>query len=220
MKDLRDNRAARVFAGIAAVFVWLVLIVQFYLQLTNAAVDVPTAERIVRFFSYFTTLTNMIVAVTWTAVAFFPRNKLGEFFSKASVQTAVAVYIAVIGLIYSLFLRGVWAPEGWQKFADHSLHDVSPIAFLIFWLIFVPKAGLKWADPVKWLVYPFAYMLYSLARGAIVHWYPYWFADAGQLGYPVALRNAFFVLAAFLIIGYIFAGTGKLIAGRTADAKA
>lgn len=219
MRDVRDNRPARIFAGIAGVFVWLVLIVQFYLQLTNTAVDATTAERVVRFFSYFTTLTNMIVAVTWTAVVIFPRNKIGEFFASTKVQTAVAVYIAIVGLIYTLFLRGVWAPEGWQKFADHSLHDASPIAFLIFWLIFVPKTGLKWTDPVKWLVYPFAYMLYSLVRGAIVNWYPYWFADAGQLGYQVALRNAFFVLTAFLVIGFIFAGAGKLIAGTTPDAK-
>lgn len=214
------TNVARILAGVLAIFVWIVLIVQFCLQLTNQAVDASTSERIIRFFSYFTTLTNMIVALTWTAVAFFPRNRFGKFFSNTSVQTAVAVYIAIVGLIYSLFLRGVWNPRGWQKFADHSLHDASPIAFLIFWLIFVPKTGLNWADPVKWLIYPFAYMVYSLARGAIVNWYPYWFADAAQLGYPVALRNAFLVLAAFLIIGYIFAGTGKLIAGRTADAKA
>jgi hypothetical protein len=47
------SKNARVFAAIAAIFVWLVLAVQFCLQLINAGVDVLTGERIVRFFSYF-----------------------------------------------------------------------------------------------------------------------------------------------------------------------
>jgi hypothetical protein len=210
--DLR-TKPARIFAGVMAVFVWVVLVVQFCLQLTNQSVDVSTSERIVRFFSYFTTLTNMIVAIAWTTVAYFPRTRIGEFLSRPDSQTAVAVYISIVGVIYSLFLRGVWNPQGWQKFADHSLHDLTPIAFLLYWLIFVPK-GVKWSDPIKWLVYPLVYMLYALIRGAIVNWYPYWFADAGQLGYLVALRNSFFVLFAFLVVGLIYVGVAKLFATR------
>jgi len=57
-------------------------------------------------------------------------------------------------------------------------------------------------------------MLYALIRGAIVNWYPYWFADAGQLGYLVALRNSFFVLFAFLVVGLIYVGVAKLFATR------
>jgi hypothetical protein len=215
MTDLADNKAARVYAGVSAVLLWIVLAIQFYLQLVNAAADVSTAERIVRFFSYFTTLTNMLAAIVWTAVALFQRNPIGRFLSRSTILSAVAVYISIVGLIYSLFLRGVWDPQGWQKFADHSLHDASPILFISFWLIFVPKSELKWIDPVKWLVYPVAYVFYYLVRGAIVNWYPYWFADAGQLGYPVALRNSGLVLIAFIIVGLIFVGLARLMTRGT-----
>ncbi|MEP7075061.1 MAG: Pr6Pr family membrane protein [Acidobacteriota bacterium] len=216
--DLLDNKWARIFAGLAATFVWIVLVIQFYLQLTNPDVDVAIGERIVRFFSYFTTLTNIIVATAWTAVAFFPGTRIGGFFCKASMLTAVAVYISIVGLIYSLFLRGVWNPAGWQKFADHSLHDASPIFFVVFWLVFVEKGELRWNDPLKWLGYPLVYVLYSLVRGAFVNWYPYWFADASTLGYPAAFRNALLVLVAFLIIGLIFTAIGKLARKKTVAA--
>lgn len=211
------TKTARIFAGVLALFVWIVLVVQFYLQLTNTSVDLSTAERIVRFFSYFTTLSNMIVAIVWSGVALFPRTKPGEFLSKTGTQTAAAVYISIVGMIYSLFLRGVWNPQGWQKFADHSLHDATPIAFVIYWLIFVPKA-VAWGDPAKWLVYPLLYMLYSLIRGAIVNWYPYWFADARQLGYTLALRNAFFVMLGFLAVGLVFVAVAKLLTTKPAAA--
>src|SRR5687767_2759768 len=110
----------KVLAGSIAVVGWLSLILQFILQMTNPVVPEPgVAERFVRFFSYFTVATNIVVAITLTAIAFFPSTKLGDFFSRPTVQAAVASYISIVGIVYSLFLRGVWDPQGWQAVADH-----------------------------------------------------------------------------------------------------
>ena len=177
--------------------------------------DPGTLERFIRFFSYFTILTNIIVAVTLTSLAFVPRSKLGRITSHGSVQTAVAVYISIVGMIYTFFLRSVWDPAGWQAVADHALHDAVPVLYVIYWLAFSPKSGVDWNDPIKWLAYPAAYLIYSLARGAAVGWYPYWFADVTQLGYPAALTNAAFVMAGFALVGILFAAMAKLLS-RTA----
>lgn len=208
----------RTVAGVIAIIGWLALLLQFVLHVTNPlAPDVSFAELLVRFFSYFTILTNIIVAITLTAIAFFPPTATGRFLSGPAVQAAAAVYITIVGVVYSLFLRGVWDPVGWNAIADHSLHDVMPILYVGYWLIFAPKAGVEWADPIKWLVYPAAYFAYSLLRGSIVGWYPYWFADVTLLGYPEALTNAGLVLAAFAVVGFIYAGIAKLLS-RTAIA--
>lgn len=172
-------------------------------------------ERIVRFFSFFTILTNLIVALTTTGIAFFPNTKLGRFASRPSTQCAVAGYISIVGIVYSLFLRTVWDPRGWQAVADHVLHDAVPIAFVIYWFVLAPKSGINWTDPVNWLIYPLAYIAYSLIRGAIVAWYPYWFVDVTQLGYPTALTNTAFVALACAVIGFMYTGLAKLLS-RTA----
>src|SRR5690349_10646831 len=103
----------RKIAGGIAVIGWASLILQFVLHMTNPIVPEPTMlERFVRFFSYFTITTNIIVTATLTAIAFFPETRFGRFASKPSTQAAVASYITIVGVIYSLFLRGVWAPVG------------------------------------------------------------------------------------------------------------
>jgi hypothetical protein len=201
----------KVVAGAIALVGWFALALQFYLILTipeNQSLSV--AERIVRFFSFFTILTNTVVAVTATAISFFPSTSIGKFLAKPTSQAAVAVYIAIVGIVYSLFLRAVWDPVGLQAVADHALHDAVPLAYVTYWIAFAPKSGIGWADPFKWLTYPLVYIAYSLLRGAIVGWYPYWFVDVTQLGYPTALTNTAFVLFAFLIVGSIVVAIARL----------
>ena len=201
----------RSFTGLIGIVGWLSLLLQFILQMTNPITPEPgIAERFVRFFSYFTVATNIIVAITATAIAFFPLTRFGALLSRPTVQAAVASYISIVGIVYSLFLRSVWDPQGWQAAADHLLHDAIPILFVAYWLLFAPKSGIALLDPVKWLVYPIVYIAYSLIRGGIVSWYPYWFVDVTQLGYSVALRNTAFVVIAFLLIGMIFVAIAKV----------
>ncbi len=210
----------KMIAALLAIVGWLSLLLQFVLHMNNPlALELSFAERFVRFFSYFTVSTNIIVAVTLTAIAFFPLTRFGAFFSRPTVQAAVASYISIVGIVYSLFLRSVWDPQGWQAAADHLLHDAMPLAFVIYWLIFAPKHGITWIDPIKWLAYPVVYIAYSLARGAFVLWYPYWFVDVTQLGYSVSLRNTAFVLVAFTAIGFFYAGIAKVISRRADTGK-
>ena len=57
-------------------------------------------------------------------------------------------------------------------------------------------------DPVRWLAYPVAYLVYALTRGAFDDWYPYFFIDVVSLGYPRVLMNA-----ALLSVGMLAAGS-------------
>ena len=208
----------RIVAGIIAIVGWLALALQFYLILTvpeNQSLAI--AERIVRFFSFFTILTNLIVALTTSAIAFIPASRLGRFAVRSTTQAAVGVYIAIVGVVYSLFLRAVWDPVGWQALVDHLLHDAVPLAFIIYWILYAPKTGISWMTPIYWLAYPIAYVVYSLTRGAITGWYPYWFVDVTQLGYPTALTNTAVVLLAFLVTGFLFVTLARQFSRRTPE---
>ena len=65
---------------------------------------------------------------------------LGWLFLSAMVTLALAAYIAIVGIGYSLLLRHTWDPEGLQKVADILLHDAVPVMFVGCWLIALPKA--------------------------------------------------------------------------------
>ena len=161
---------------------------------------------------YYTVLTNLLVAVVSTARAFLGKSWL----SAPGTLAAVAVYIFVVGLIYSLLLRATWAPTGMQKAADVLLHDVVPVLYVLWWLTGAPKGGLRWRQPWQWLAYPVAYCLFSVLLGEATGRYLYPFANIAQLGWGTVGRNAVLIFALFWILGVIAVFVDRQLSRRTA----
>ena len=62
------------------------------------------------------------MTLPWLAL----ESKLGAFFSRPSVRTAIACYIIVVSAVYYAILRKLWNPEGLQYLADTIEHCVAP----------------------------------------------------------------------------------------------
>jgi len=182
-----------IFAIILALFTWFCIILQFYIS----------TDKFINIISYFTILSNSLIAISLSFSTFFPKTKLGVFFSQLSVKTAVALYIFIVFVVYNTVLRGVWKPTGWQLFLDNMLHVAIPILYILYWLFYVKKAKLNWKNGLYWLLFPFAYLIYSLIRGAFVNWYPYPFLNVAKLGYNQVIVNIIIMLFVFLISGSV-----------------
>lgn len=192
------------------VLTWIGLVLQFYLSLRlSLANGRSVLGAIAFFFSFFTVLTNSLIAFETILALITPKSLVGVFFSSPAVQTGTAIYIAVVGIVYSLVLRELWNPEGAQKLADLVLHDLVPILYVAWWFFFVPKNGLRWKHAVWWLAYPFVYLVYTMVRGRIVGTYPYPFLDVSALGYGRVLANATILLAVFLGIGVVIVAISR-----------
>jgi hypothetical protein len=160
----------------------------------------------------------LLVALCTTFPLLAPRSTAGQLFLRPSIQSATAVYIAIVGITYSLLLRHLWNPQGTQKVADVLLHDVVPVLYVLFWVFLVPKFTLRWSDAVRWLTYPLVYMAYTLARGYISHWYPYYFIDVDTIGLSRALIHAAGLLLVFFGLGLLFIAIGRWTA-RSSPAR-
>jgi len=181
---------------------WLALAIQMFLVVrivTDAGQ--PPINGVINTLSYFTVLTNLLVATVVSASAL--RGHSDTFLTRPSTMSASALYIFVVGLIYSLVLRDLWEPTGLQRAADIALHDLMPILYVLYWLLFVPKGTLRWSQPFYWLTYPLVYFTYSLLRGALTGQYLYPFADVNALGYATVLVNGAVLLGAFFVLGLI-----------------
>jgi|SRR5580693_2496028 hypothetical protein len=161
---------------------------------------------------FFTVLTNLLVAVVSTART----SARTTWLSARSTLAAVAVYVFVVGLIYSLLLRTTWAPTGMQKAADVLLHDAVPLLYLLWWLTGAPRGGLRWRQPVQWLAYPFAYCVFLVLLGEAIGRYLYPFANIAQLGWGTVGRNAVLMLALFWILGVIAVFADRQLSRRRA----
>ena len=193
---------------IIATLGWFAIFLQFYLMILNRVASVP--ETIVRFFSFFTILTNILVAICFTIIWIKPKNKWELFFLNNKTQTAITLYILIVGIVYNVILRFLWAPTGFQKVADELLHLVIPLLAFVYWFFITNKINLKFNDIFLWLIYPFVYLVYILIRGHFYDFYPYPFVNVIQLGYKTVFTNCFFMVLAFLIVGILLIGISKM----------
>ena len=195
----------RILALIFALIGWFAIIMQYYLMLQNSTL--PFEEMTIRFFSYFTILTNLIVVVYFTSHIFKNPQKT-EY---SGMLTAITIYILIVGLIYQFVLRSAWSPTGMQKVVDELLHSVIPILVLSFWFLYENKSGLNNKQIAKWLIYPFIYLLYVLIRGNFSGFYPYPFIDVLTIGFSKVILNSFWILVFFVGLSMLFIRFGKAL---------
>ncbi|WP_460096802.1 Pr6Pr family membrane protein [Pseudomonas sp. H3_C08] len=194
----------------AAILGWAGLGIQLYLIFfARLSVGASLLGGLVSFFSYFTILTNTLVATVLTCAVTARETAARRWFLQPWVSSGIAVSIAVVGLAYSLLLRHLWHPEGWQFIADELLHDVMPLLFLGYWWLCVPKGTLRLGHLPVWLIYPLVYFIYALLRGHLLGAYAYPFIDVAVLGYSQVLLNAGGILLGFVGIGLLVIGLDR-----------
>ncbi|WP_092473174.1 Pr6Pr family membrane protein [Pseudomonas sp. NFACC24-1] len=204
------------FVSVTALLAWAGLSIQLYLILLGRwELGASLLGGLVSFFSFFTVLTNLWVAVvlTWELT---PRPAPARrWFLQPSVRSGVAVSIALVSLAYNLLLRHLWQPEGWQFVADELLHDVVPLLYIAYWWRWVPKGSLRLGHIGLWMIYPLVYFAYVLLRGDLLAAYPYPFIDVASLGYPQVFINAGGILAGFVGIALGVVGLGRWVGRRS-----
>ncbi|MBC7934700.1 MAG: Pr6Pr family membrane protein [Rhizobacter sp.] len=198
----KTTKAKQTFLMIGAAITWFALLLQLYIIILNRVESVP--ETIIHFFSFYTVLTNILVAFCSTVLLVKPNSRSGIFFSQPSVLAVNTIYITVVGVIYNLILRQIWSTVGFQRLADEVLHVVIPLLFILYWYFFTPKGGLVWQNAFPWLMYPFVYAVFVLFRGTLSGFYPYPFVDANTLGLKTILLNSDGLFTGFFILSLLF----------------
>ena len=189
------------FVSVAALLGWAGLSIQLYLILLGRwELGASLLGGLVNFLSFFTVLTNTLVAVVPTWELIQRESPARRWFLQPGVSSGITVSITLVGLAYNLLLRHLWQPEGWQFVADELLHDVMPLLFMTYWWFCVPKGTLRMKHIGLWMIYPVVYFAWLLLRGELLAAYPYPFIDVANLGYPQVLINAAGILAGFVAI--------------------
>lgn len=188
---------------------WFAVITQYVLML-NVSLE-TTAETTIRFFSYFTILSNTLVAVYFTVMWLKKPSLLLLRLQKPGILTAVTLYISIVGLVYQLVLRSIWSPTGMQKLVDELLHSVMPLFVIVFWYLYENHKATSWKSFPKWLVFPSLYLVYILIRGHFSNYYPYPFMDVTQLGFNKVLLNSGILVLVFVAVAFGFVGISSLL---------
>ena len=175
--------------------------------------------------NYFTLMSNVLCAVYFLCAAVQLLRGRPAFWKRA--KGAMLLCILVTGLVYHFMLHGRFEMQGTLFWSNTLLHYVVPVMSLLDWLLFDEKGAYSWRDPFLWLLAPTGYFIYVVVRvhfGAILgpygSPYPYFFMDAGTLGWGLVLAINLGLLAGFLLLGLLLTAVDKALArvGRSCAA--
>jgi hypothetical protein len=188
---------ARVVAIVGALIGAIGLLLQFWLLYADMTQNgASPLEATWRYFAYFTILTNTFVTLVMARAALRPESHSG--LNAPRVELMAVTSILFVCIVYNLLLAARWDPQGWQKVADVIVHNVVPILFAAFWFL-RPHGALTWRDAAFAALWPLAYAIYGLGRGAVDHFYPYFFMDPTAISYAQIALNLVGLVVAFLL---------------------
>ena len=186
---------------------WFAVLSQFVLMIQNRQADI--FETIVRFFSFFTILTNTLVALLFTSLVLKEKKFLPKLLLKDGTITAITVFIIIVGVVYQIVLRSIWEPTGLQFIVDELLHTIIPLYMLGYWFFNVDKSDLRPKMVFIWLLYPLIYIAFILVRGGFSNYYPYPFLNVSVIGYEKAIVNIAVIFALSIILTIVLLFLGK-----------
>ncbi|WP_276359231.1 Pr6Pr family membrane protein [Daejeonella sp. H1SJ63] len=191
---------------ILAIITWFAIITEYILFMEIRIVS--ALELSIRFLSYFTIQTHLMVAILLSYRVLKPKEPSNNLLNKAGTLTALTVYITVVGAVYQIMLRPVWDPQGMFRIADELLHSIIPLAFIAYWYRFEDHTKVQWRQFSYWLIFPFIYLIYTLIHGYLSGYYPYPFVNVSEIGLQKVLLNslALLFIFTFLSLAYIFIG--------------
>lgn len=194
------NKKSNNISVLLSILCWFTVILQLVLIIINRQASI--VETLIRYFTFFTILSNILVAFVFTAE--YLQSNLLKFFAKSNTQVAIAVYIFVVGFVYNTILRFIWQPKGWDKVADELLHLVIPVVYILFWYFKFSKQTINYKSIFGWLLFPMIYIIVVMIRGYFSNYYPYPFLNVSDLGIEKVLYNAIYMTLFFVIVSYFF----------------
>jgi hypothetical protein len=195
-----DRRLAlALFRAATAAVVIVAILYQIRLNLDSGLF------RPLRFFAFFTILSNLFAAVLWLWLAArwkATRTRRDDLLRGASVLYLVLTFMVVVVLLSGAELQ-VADPR-----VDFIVHKLFPVLVVIDWIIDPPETDLRLRDVGLWLIFPLLWIGLTLVRGAIDGWYPYPFLDPDNGGYRSVAYHVAAILAGLLVIAGGIIGLG------------
>lgn len=165
--------------------------------------------RPAEYFSYFTItsciLSGIVLLVAGLGVL---RGKTeGKWLSIARLTMAASMVI--VGVIYNLLLADA-APDprdigyDWPVVPNVIMHTLMPIFIFVEWLVTNKEARLRWTQTLWVLIYPISWLTFTLIRGSVQGWWPYFFIDPAK-GIDVMLTWIGLISVFFVVLSTVLA---------------
>lgn len=215
---IRAPRILSAYAAFAALVCWSALSLQFYLSVRLSIADGSGAlHGVWMYFAFFTILTNLIAATVLTIPRLAPRSTMARHCAHPDTIAGVSVNIVLVCIAYNALLRDTWNPRGLWLFTDILLHDVVPALFVAYAWLSMDGMPSPFTARLRWAIWPVAYFLYAMLRGAATGFYPYPFFNVAAVGYGGVLFNAVGILIGYFVLAAILFTLERMLLRRLVE---
>lgn len=214
---------ARWAAGAFSLAAGLVVFVSIVVQITDRVVN--NAFDPAEYFSYFTIQSCLINIVVLTVGGVMAFRRDSDTVLYTMMRMSVVAYAVVTAGVYNALLRNI-PYEGFQgvQWPNEVIHVWIPIYIALDWLLASGRPALGWTGLRVVIIYPLAWLAYTMVRGAITAYYPYPFLEPAtgwvSVGAYIVGISAFIIGIAALAIAYGRWRAGRRVGALTPSAKA
>ncbi|MEO0313317.1 MAG: hypothetical protein RL140_547 [Actinomycetota bacterium] len=167
------------------------LIVAIVWQITDRLIH--SVFRPGEYFAYFTIQSSLVAAVVLTVSGIRELKNLEDTKTLNLARLSVSTYAIVVAVVYNALLRGTPVLPGdpdygydWPVLPNEILHVWAPIFIVLDLALTKMNHKLKFKQVFWVLVFPLAWLAFTIVRGLITNWWAYWFLnpneDAGVTG--------------------------------------
>lgn len=168
---------------------------------------------------YFTNQSNLLMALGYLFM-------IALLFKRSSAKDAVADYvsttillaISVTGIVYNLVLVPFAGNEiFFSDYINFSTHFLSSILALGYYFFLQEKGRLSFKHVFVAMAYPILYWLVFVIFGSAINFYPYFFMNPVETGWPMVFVWFVILLAVFVVLGALFVAYDKWQGSKTTD---
>ena len=167
-----------------------------------------TLSAVIDSASYFTVLSNVVVAVVMTL---FWRQPGWTGRWAGALRLDALVMITVTGLVYAIVLAPISTATGWNYFSTVLLHYVVPPLTVLVWLVAGPRRLMRFDQIGLMMVIPVVWLAYTLVRGQVIGAYPYPFVDVAAKGWATVTINIIGIVVGALVLAAAFIGVDRVL---------
>lgn len=174
--------------------------------------------RPTEYFAYFSITSALLAGAVLAASSVQLLRGLPETKFLSLARLTMAVSMVIVGVIYNALLRG-GDPDprdvgyDWPVIPNEIIHTYVPIIIFLEWLLTRTTLPLKLSQAFWVLVYPLSWLAFSIIRGLIQGWWPYWFIDP-QYGFSTQLMWIVIIAVLFSALALAFLPAQRAIAKR------
>jgi hypothetical protein len=204
-----------IFLGLFRTLIGLALIGAVVWQVTDRLAN--GIFRPTEYFAYFSIVSAILAGLLLITTGFGILLRVEDTKWVELARLSVTVAMIVVGVVYHALLADAAGDvrDGdyvWPVLPNEIIHTYAPILIVIDYLLSYKASQVKLRAALWVAVFPLTWLVFSVIRGLVTNWWPYWFINPNEEGgVPGMLTYIAAITAFFLVLGFLVLATKKLI---------